>query len=163
MNKPNYGSRKSTRFNSYDYASTGYYFITINAKEFQYIFGKIKNGVMYPNKLGEIIQKEWEYSATLRTNIKLHEYVVMPNHFHGIIEICYSKGHKNIPGEFRAPSHSIGAVIRGFKGAVTRRNNALGIGNEKGIWQVNYYDRIIRDQQELFNVKNYIENNVKKW
>src|SRR5690554_8126476 len=90
---------------------------------------------MYPNKLGEIIAEEWEFTREIKKNVKLHEYVVMPNHFHALIEICYSENKSNVPGEFKAPSQTLSAIIRGFKGAVTSRNNQLKLGNEIGVWQ----------------------------
>lgn len=156
-------NRKSYRLKGYDYASAGYYFVTINSKDFQYIFGEIIEGIMYPNRLGEIIQEEWEYTGKLRENIKLYEYVVMPNHFHAIIEICYSKNKNNIPGEFKASKDTLSSIISGFKGSVTRRNNLWHPKNKDSVWHGRFYDRIIRTQRELLNVKNYIKDNVKKW
>lgn len=163
MNKIIFPNRKSYRLKGYDYSSAGYYFVTINSKDFQYIFGKIKGGIMYLNALGEIVQEEWEYTAKLRDNIKLHEYVIMPNHFHAIIEICYSKNKNNIPGEFKASKDTLASILRGFKGSVTRRNNLLRPENKVSVWHGRFYDRIIRDQPELLNVKNYINDNVRKW
>lgn len=163
MKNTKFPDRKSYRLKDYDYASSGYYFVTINSKDFQYIFGEIYNGEMNLNKLGEIVQEEWEYTATLRENIKLHEYVIMPNHFHAIIEICYSKNKNNIPGEFKASKNTLSSIIRGFKGSVTRRNSQLYPENKESVWHGRFYDRIIRNQRELMNVKKYIKKNVKNW
>ena len=154
-------NRKSYRLEDYDYSSIGYYFITINSKDKRNIFGEIKEEVMYPNKLGEIIQEEWERAGEIRKNIKLHEYVVMPNHFHAIVEICYSISKIDVSNRFLS-ANSLGAIVGSFKGAVTRKNNIL-LGNKKCVWHARFYDRIIRDDRELMNVKNYIENNVKNW
>ena len=162
MNNSKFPNRKSARLKGYDYTSMGYYFITINSKNKRCIFGKIKDEVMYPNKLGEIIIEEWETMAKIRKNIKLHEYVVMPNHFNAVVEICYSMNKNNVPRKFLA-AHSLGTIIGSFKGAVTRKTNALKLGNEKGIWHVRFYDRIIRDAEELLNTNRYILNNVKNW
>jgi REP element-mobilizing transposase RayT len=163
MFDPKKHHRKSTRLKGYDYASMGYYFITVNSKDKRCIFGEIKDGIMYPTILGRIIEEEWKITGEIRKNIILHEYVVMPNHFHALVEICYSENKENIPGEFKAPAFTLSALVRSFKGAVTRRNNALEIGNKKGVWHRNFDDRIIRDSRGLLNVKKYIKDNVKNW
>lgn len=162
MNNNKYPNRKSSRLKNYNYASIGYYFITINAKEWQPIFGEIKNEVMYPTLLGEIIQEEWERVAEIRKNIKLHEYVVMPNHFHAIVEICYSLNKDIVPTKYLA-AHSLGAIIGSFKGAVTRQYNILNNGEKTQVWHVRFHDRIIRDERELQNKRRYVLNNVKNW
>lgn len=94
------------------------------------IFGEIQDGIMKLNAFGDIIKEEWEKTPRIRKNIALGEYIVMPNHFHGIIEILEqitSKKKKNkdqfqsTPTTFKSPSQNIGAIIRGFKGASTQR------------------------------------------
>lgn len=163
MDKPKSPNRKSLRFKGYDYASIGYYFITIDARKMKCIFGEIKDGEMNPSELGEILEEEWKATELIRKNIKLHEYVVMPNHFHALLEICYTQNKNNIPGEYTAPSHTLSAIVRGFKGAVTSRNNALQLGNQEGVWHSRFNDQVIKDEKHLLNVKNYISNNVKNW
>lgn len=163
MKKTIYPNRKSIRLQGYDYASQGWYFVTINAVEWKHIFGGIKNGIMYPSKLGEIIEEEWQATPEIRKNIKLHAYVVMPNHFHAIVEICYSMNKDNVPGEFTAPKHTLSAVMRGFKGSVTREYKSLKLGNEKTVWHGRFNDKIIRNEREFISYTNYIEENVKVW
>lgn len=179
MYNPNYHNRQSTRYPGYDYSSIGWYFVTINTKKQHCIFGEIHNSKMQLNELGLIVYEEWIKTSNIRDNVILQEFVVMPNHIHGIIEIQRSKGERNVVGEFKSPSETIGAIVRGFKGAATKRINALkttrtrkgvlqyalsGTGSVCGsIWQRNFHDRIIRDQKELFNVKNYILDNPKNW
>ncbi|PWH86043.1 transposase [Brumimicrobium oceani] len=163
MKKPKYPNRKSIRLERYDYASQGWYFVTINAVKWKHIFGKITGGKMHPTTLGEIIEEEWLASAEIRKNIKLHSYVVMPNHFHAIVEICYSLNKENVPGEFIAPKHTLSAVMRGFKGAVTRKYKSLELGNEKTVWHGKFNDHIIRNEKSFLYHTNYIKNNVKDW
>lgn len=163
MKKSKLPIRKTIRLKDYDYASRGYYFVTINAKDFKHTFGKIKDGAMHLSTLGKIIQEEWEFTGELRRNIKLHEYIVMPNHFHCIIEIIYSRNKQNIPGEFKASKHSLSSVIRAFKGAVTRRNKKMNPINTESVWHNRFNDRIIRNDRELQIKKNYVLNNVKNW
>ncbi|HLV41735.1 MAG TPA: transposase [Brumimicrobium sp.] len=163
MKKSNYPNRKSIRLNSYDYASIGRYFVTINAIEYKHIFGQIKNGVMYLSRLGEILEEEWLITGEIRKNIKLHSYVVMPNHFHAIVEICYSLNKDNIPGEFVSPKQTLPAIIRSFKSTVTRRSNAEKLEKRNEVWHGRFHDRIIRDDKEYMNVTKYIEDNIKNW
>ncbi|MEX1190796.1 MAG: transposase, partial [Brumimicrobium sp.] len=125
MYNPIYHNRQSTRYRGYDYSSIGWYFVTINTKNRQCIFGEIHNSQMQLNELGLIIYDEWLNTMAIRDNIVLHEFIVMPNHIHGVIEIQRSKGARNVIGKFRSPSETLGAIVRGFKGAATKRVNAF--------------------------------------
>lgn len=162
MNKNKLPNRQSSRLIGYDYSSIGYYFITINSKEWAHIFGEIKEDVMYPTKLGELIQEEWRRVGEIRKNIKLHEYVVMPNHFHAIVEICYSLN-KDIAPTKLLSAHSLGAIVNSFKGSVTRKYNILNNGNKTQIWHVRFHDRIIRNEKEFQDKRRYVLNNVRDW
>jgi len=121
MYNPNYHNRQSTRYRGYDYSSIGWYFVTINTKNQQCIFGEIHNSQMQLNELGLIVYDEWMNTLAIRDNIVLHEFIVMPNHIHGVIEIQRSKGERNVLGKFRSPSETLGSIVRGFKGAATKR------------------------------------------
>ena len=79
--------RRSIRLPGYDYTRSGYYFVTICCYQRQCLFGDILDGVMQLNQFGEIVQKEWLRSSIIRQEIELNEFVVMPNHFHGIVII----------------------------------------------------------------------------
>ena len=126
----NYNSKKHHRRNirlkGYDYSRAGLYFITICTHNRMNLFGKIQHGKMILNSFGNIIKEEWEKTPSIRKNISLGEYCIMPNHFHGIIEILESNaikkkelGRLKFIATFKAPSQNIGAIIRGFKGAST--------------------------------------------
>ena len=80
-------SRKYIRLKGFDYSSVNHYYITTNVKNRIPCFGAIKHGIMYLNALGEIVERQWLWLQTHYNYIRLHEYVVMPDHFHGIIEI----------------------------------------------------------------------------
>jgi REP element-mobilizing transposase RayT len=163
------------------------YFITLCTADRKNIFGEIKQGKMHLNTFGEIATKEWEKTSEIRKNTSLGEFIVMPNHFHAIISIDYKindKGKENI-GKFHSPSQTIGAIIRGFKGATTKKTNNLirGMRNNPGstgelqfastaefssfgegsIWQRNYYEHIIRTEKAYNNISTYIINNPQKW
>ncbi len=89
MNKynPNIHHRRSIRLQGYDYAQAGLYFITICVKDRACLFGEIENGVLILNEAGEMVHDEWNKITERFPNIQLHENVVMPNHFHAIMEI----------------------------------------------------------------------------
>ena len=84
---PNIHQRRSIRLKGYDYSQAGLYFITICVKNRACLLGNIANGTMILNDAGKMVETEWLNLKTRFPNIELHEYVVMPNHFHGILEI----------------------------------------------------------------------------
>ncbi len=165
-------NRKSIRLTDYDYTSEGLYFITICTKDKKCLFGNIVDGEMILNNTGRIVKEEWLHTVEIRKeNVALHEYVVMPNHFHAIVEICRGVLHtpENIHNNInhlcnqgvcytplQSPSKSLGAIIRGYKGAVSR---LLGYS----VWQRNYYEHIIRNQQSYEEIATYIINNPFVW
>ena len=132
--------RRSIRLKGYDYSREGLYFITLCCQNRQHFFGTIKNGEVKLSKAGYIVQEEWERTPDKRPNTALHAYIIMPNHFHAIVEILFSKSSLEAKGsepqfapekqspssagnksEFKSPSQTLGAIIRGFKGASTKR------------------------------------------
>ncbi len=118
--------RRSIRLKGYDYSQKGLYFITICTLNRSNHFGKISNGKMILNQYGIIAESEWERTPQIRKNIILGEYIIMPNHFHAIIQIDYRiDSNKENIGQFKSPSQNIGAIIRGFKGATTRQINII--------------------------------------
>ena len=114
---PNLHHRRSIRLKRYDYSQAGLYFITLCLQNRNLIFGHIENAEMKLNPFGEIAFKEWQNTAEIRDNIRLHEFIIMPDHMHGIIEIIFSKGQENDGAihPFQSPSQTIGSIIRGFK------------------------------------------------
>ena len=81
--------RKNIRLKGYDYSKPGLYFITICCHNREMLFGQIENGKMILNEYGKIVEQEWIKTPKIRNNVKLHEFTVMPNHFHAIIQITY--------------------------------------------------------------------------
>ena len=167
--------RRSTRLKGYDYSSSGVYFVTICTHQRECLFGKIKDGTMALNKFGQIVAEEWERSLTMRQNIELDTSVVMPNHFHGIVKITDTVGAQCIaplPPPIIAPlpidklyrqPQSLGSFVVGFKMAVTKRINTIRQTPGVPVWQRNYYDRIIQDEDALHQIRQYIVNNPQSW
>ena len=120
------------------------------------------------NKYGKIVGKEWGKTANIRDEIELDQYVVMPNHLHGIIRINYNdkyqeKGDQPVAPTSGPQSKSIGAIIAGFKSIVTTQINTIRNSPGDKIWQRNYYDHIIRNEQSLNEIREYIRNNPAAW
>ena len=84
---PHKHHRKSIRLAGYDYSQAGLYFVTICCKGKICRFGHVENGTMVLNEYGQIAHDEWVKTAQIRPNVQLHEFVVMPNHIHGIIQL----------------------------------------------------------------------------
>ena len=157
--------RRSTRLKGHDYASNGLYFVTICALNRECLFGTIDNGIMIHNHVGKRIEFCWREVPYHFQHALLHEFVVMPNHIHGIIEIC-ANSHRpgkiqNTDNQFRSPSLTLGSIIRGFKSGVTqwaRQNTSIN-----HVWQRGYYDHIIRNRHAYYRIVNYINRNPERW
>ncbi len=158
-------NRRSIRLLGYDYTQEGFYFITICTYKHKCLFGKIKDGKMHLSKYGKIVKDEWIKTETIRQNIKIDKFVIMPNHIHGIIVIEESVGaYCDTPlQKFKSPSNTIGAIIRGFKSAVTKQINKIHNTSGIPVWQRNYYEHIIRDEQDYWRIAEYIQNNPLRW
>ena len=167
--------RKSMRLNCYDYSKDGYYFVTICTFEKINLFGDIIDGEMVLNGIGKIVNECWMKIPNHFSNVKLDEYVIMPNHFHGIIVIVGAGSprqerqvglcHRSAPGAATAPvpTRTIGGIVAFFKCQSTKKiNKSEGCPGRK-IWQRGYHDRVIRSQFELEEARKYIYENPLKW
>ncbi len=182
----NLPNRQSTRLKTYDYSLEGSYFITIVAQDRLHLFGKIENSEMILNTVGKIVEQEWKNSIQLRSNISLGEFIIMPDHMHMILTIDHQVTNDENLEEWehsnpKSPSQTIGAIIRGFKGACTKKINLFfNSGGElqfapndelqfaptfykNKIWQRNYYDHIIRNQADYNRIAQYIIDNPQNW
>lgn len=121
------------------------------------------------NDVGKIVEEEWLRTEEKRYEIELDFWVVMPNHFHGILLIANSRRDtacrtQSTSERFGKPlAGSIPTVLRAFKSASTRRVNELRGTPGAGLWQRNYWERIVRDQQELDLIRAYIQDNPARW
>jgi REP element-mobilizing transposase RayT len=114
------------------------------------------------NDTGKIVANEWMKSGEIRDEIELGEWVVMPNHFHGIVMI--RRGDRPVALTMPGPRpKSIGSLMSGFKSAVTKRINEIRNTPGVKLWQRNYYEHIIRNDDELNRIREYIANNPMKW
>ena len=136
-------------------------------------FGNIKNGQMILNDAGKVIDEEWRNTAKLRNNVILDEYQVMPNHFNGIIALSKKSSHskpetpqlhkqsgRGFHTEAKMYADSVGSIINQFKGMCTKR---IQLFNKSFRWKSRFYDRVIRNENELENIRRYIFYNPLKW
>ncbi len=160
--------RRSIRLKDRDYALPDLYFVTICAHERRCVFGCIENGSLAPSELGRLVRECWVAVPEHFPRVALQEFVIMPNHIHGVIAITPLVGAQHgcaLPGGATTDGvkpGSLGAIVRSFKAIVARRaRNQLGW---KGpIWQRNYYERVLRDGKEFSDASRYIAENPMKW
>lgn len=159
------GHRQSYRLRGHDYTSAGAYFLTLCTKHRQRLFGVVRNGRMQLSDLGQIVHREWLLTATLRSNVRMDAFVVMPDHFHALILIDHRIAGPPVDPEvrlWRAPN-SIGSIVAGFKSSVTVEINRLRNTPRQPVWQRNYHEWIIRSDAGIRRVRAYIVANPAKW
>jgi len=153
---------ESTRLPTWDYRNAGYYFITILTKNRKHYFGKVVDGKLIHSKIANIVIEEWLNTALLRSNVEIDEWVLMPNHFHGIL-IKYEQENLNTNEDNKSilKSNSLGSIIGQFKSISTKRIRKAGLVEFS--WQPGFYEHIIRNEQALENIRKYIRLNPLKW
>ena len=161
--------RRSLRLKDYDYSLEGAYFITICTHNRQCFWGKVVDNEIHLHDWGRVVESEWWQTTILRPYVMLDAYVVMPNHFHAIFFLDNQEratqrvaptGEKSGAGLKPA---SVGSIVGQFKSQVTKRIIALW-GPQKGpIWQRNYYEHVVRDEDDLNRIREYIQNNPIGW
>jgi len=181
--------RKPTRLKDFDYSTPGYYFVTICTENRELLFGAIKNNQMILNDIGNMVDLWWHKIFETYKNALVDEYIIMPNHIHGLINIVgagpctrpLSKNNeiyqrKNVNGNdddagenMVSPLQTgLGQCLAWFKRMTTNKyihnvkNNNWPPFNKR-LWQRNYHDHIVRNDQSLKNIREYIINNPKNW
>jgi putative transposase len=112
---------ETTRLRTWDYSSSGWYFVTICTKDQSPILGKIMDGRMHLSPAGAIVAEEWVRTETLRSNLSLDQWVVMPNHMYGILIIeGFKTSQRDVSTTtFTLKRNSVGSIINQFKGKCT--------------------------------------------
>jgi REP element-mobilizing transposase RayT len=161
---PDKHNRKSIRLKEYDYSQAGFYFITICAYNREHLFGQINDGIMVLNELGSIVE-DWLKNIKIKyPNCELDYYCIMPNHIHFILKIndtidSSSRGGVAPP----LPKPKLGNIIGFTKYQSTKQINILRKTPGIPIGQRNYYEHIIQNEEELFDIRNYIVDNPLNW
>ena len=152
------------RLLNWDYGSNGLYFITICTKGRNHYFGSIVEtqylASLTKTEIGKIAEDNWKQIPKHFPFIELDEYVIMPNHVHGILLINKPEKNDWVNNKFGIQSKNIASVIRGYKSSVKKYATMNKIDFS---WQSRYYDRVIRNEKELHNIRKYINENPSKW
>ena len=163
--------RRSIRLKGYDYSLAGTYFVTICVKERKCVFGDVQNSNVVLSPIGEIVYQCWNEIPNNFNSVKLYVFIVMPNHLHGIVVMTNdcrgvqlnapTRNASNFYGLISPKQKTLSVIIRTFKAAVTtqcRKNNYHFFE-----WQRNYYEHIVRNEDELNRIREYIINNPLQW
>ena len=147
---PEIHNRHTIRLPEYDYSQKGMYYVTICTYRKACIFGSIKDSKVILNQIGKIAREELIKTEKVRKAINIDTFIIMPNHIHVILLLsgCCS---------------TLPEIIRGFKTFSSRRINNLRKQTGSPLWQRNYYEHIIRDEEDLMRVREYITQNPLKW
>jgi putative transposase len=161
-------NRRSIRVQGFDYTRAGAYFVTICAWKRWCIFGDNADGAIALMRKREIVAEEWLNTAIIRPYVAIDEFTVMPNHFHGILwllrdEQGTARRAPTREGFGKPVTGSLPTIIAAFKAAVTRRINALRISGKGEVWQRGYYEHVIRDDESLNRIREYIIKNPCSW
>jgi putative transposase len=185
-----YGSR-SIRLKGYDYTRDGAYFVTVCTHGRAHVFGTVVNDEMRSNACGREVARCWVWLAEQYPYVRMDEWIVMPDHIHGIVVITdgmnaneprrggsrTAQTRTASPAEFVdgpnvGMNHSgsvppkrkpLGRLIAAFKTVSTRRVNDLRSTPGANLWQRNYYDHVIRDDLSLLRTREYIVRNPSLW
>ncbi len=154
--------KKRNRLKEFDYSQGYWYFVTVCVKDMKTYLGKIRNGKVLMNKHGKIVYEKWTKLSQVHTEVYLDEFIVMPNHFHGIITFdndivgtTHELSLRELPHGDKPKTLSY--YLGKFKMQSSKAIHLSGLKNFK--WQRSFYDRIIRNEKELNNIHNYIHQN----
>ncbi len=163
------------RLNGFDYTQAGYYFVTIVVKERECLLGEIVGEIMKLSDMGRIVAASWEWLGEQYSYVKLDEYIVMPNHVHGIIVIrdagngviaSHRRGDSRIaptPPSQVQKRKSLGRLVGAVKTVSAREVNLRRGTPGQPLWQRNYYEHVIRNEKSLAQIRQYIRDNPAKW
>lgn len=185
--------RRSIRLKGYDYTRQGAYFVTLVTQGRECLFGEIVNGEMRLNELGALVAECWNGLPQYFRNAELDEFVMMPNHLHGIVVLkwdAYGDGRGRGEALTDAPANreaavnvnasplrapiaserprgtkprSLNAIVQNFKSVTSRKINQHRDTQGTVIWQRDYFERVIRNENELNQIREYILNNPTAW
>ncbi len=158
---PDRHHRRSIRLPRYDYNQAGAYFLTIVAYDRQCAFVDIVDGNMAVNRYGQVVSDGWDDLVNHYPHVALDSFVAMPNHIHGIIVLNDEVWAGLKPAHTKR--HPLSEIVRGFKTFSSRRINQIRNTPGLPVWQRNYYEHVIRSEDEMDGIRQYILDNPLKW
>ncbi|MBI5063165.1 MAG: transposase [Desulfatitalea sp.] len=179
---PDRHRRRSIRLHGYDYSKAGAYFITVCTRRRLCLLGDIIDGEMRLNDAGKTVHTVWESLPEHYPNVKLDAFVIMPNHMHGIVWLV-GAGFKPAPTKPAptkpaitrpaitkpagttpaAKKHGLSEIVRDFKTFSARQINSIYNTAGTSFWQRNYYEHIIRDEESMNRIREYVSGNPAFW
>jgi len=175
-------NRRSIRLPGYDYTQPGAYFITLVTQNRLPLFGEVRGGEVRLSLAGQIVRSEWLALFTRFPWVEPDEFVIMPNHLHGVLRWGEPDGSRwgeasaanlvSAPAFMTADASplpngtargSLGAMVQNIKSVSTRKIHALRGTPGARVWQRNYYEHILRTDADLDNVRAYIRANPLQW
>ncbi len=187
---PDKHHRRSIRLPEWDYRQAGAYFVTLVIHGRETLLGQVVDGEMVLSPFGRVAATMWQRLQSHFPRVRLDEFVVMPNHLHGIVWLV-SNGERRdeaslatpwqtedssfgerggqdmttmgMPHPYKLESGSLGAIVGNFKSVTARRINRMRHTPSAPVWQRNYYERIIRNERELNAIRQYVLNNPTTW
>ena len=156
--------RRSLRLSGYDYSQAGAYFITICVRNRQRLLGTIINDQMQLNPYGKIAETSWQWLSQAYDYVESDEWIIMPNHLHGIIFISADcRGGSRTAPTGESKMKPLGRLIGAFKTISTKQINFIRKTNGVLFWQRNFYEHVIRDGHALNRIREYITTNPLRW
>ncbi len=186
---PERHQRRSMRLKGYDYTRVGAYFVTVCTRERECSLGQIEDRIVILSEYGQLVEGCWRNLPRHFPHVELDAFVVMPNHVHGVIWIVDRDGDgRGEDGRGEAFAHrsrrtlrcspanasplqpprgtrsgSLGAIVQNLKSVTSRKINRMRATPGLPVWQRNYYERVIRDDDELQRIREYIRENPARW
>ena len=167
---PDKHHRRSIRLQKYDYSSVGRYFLTLCTEHRIPFFGRITGETMTLNDAGEMVLSWLTKLPEKYPNVHCDEHVIMPNHFHGILSISglpVAERGENMVSPLQNRRRGLGQYVSWFKRMTTAYIRGVEQLDWKPfpgkLWQRNYWEHIVRDDDELNRIRKYIRNNPAKW
>jgi putative transposase len=155
--------RRLLRLKNYDYRNLGGYFITVCAHQQKHLFGEVINDEMKLNEAGIAVESVWNDLPVHYSNVELDQFVIMPNHFHGIMVLCRPLGAGLKPAPTNLRIHGLPEIVRALKTFSARKINQMSKKTGQPIWQRGYYEHVIRTDASIGRIREYIVNNHLSW
>ena len=151
--------RRTLRLSDYDYSNAGAYFITVCVACRRCLLGDLRDGTVCLSPAGECVRAAWTGLESRYTGVLLGEYVIMPNHVHGILLL----GSETDLGGHPSGSKSLGQIVGAFKTRSAHLINDLRLSPGISVWQRGYYEHVVRNERSLRGIREYIANNPSQW